>query len=345
MSDSNTNPAFSKSNIKMSTSGNIGCYAVSTVDFNSWMSEPVLSSTSKNRRHKGTRELIHKNFDTYASITSDPFWKNKFVEASLDKFPPKFSYRDNTLYFRKGYKHDKLELPLNPYDAQAKCIEFLRAHGGFCSPLEEQKALEEREVIVTPAVFEQKQLLWSDLTKREQECVLSQYVLDQQKELQLNPLQADQLLELLTVALMYKQLVPTNITLEGTQIIKIDKLARNDQKFYLEGVNTSVPTEFDDFLINTLVPNVELTMAKLGTTRSKQKVKDTQPDFMAKWGKYMEQIDTKCEVRQKRRDKLILVDNSENEQIDDQGETDTELTDMSDVYNTSPMTSVTSDDW
>lgn len=282
-------------NIQMKNlGGRVGSYAISTVDFDSWMNEPVIQVPQRSRKTRGNKEIIHKIFAECALVTQDPFWADKFNTAALGKFPQKFSYHDGLLTYRKGAKCQSVEVSNNPYEASHACMEFFRSNGGIFSPADEQNSLE-LQYARAHAVLTQQQLTWGDANKKVQECMLSYYVINMKSLMALSDAEVEQLRQTIRLGIANKYFGKHNIRVENNRIHSVDGLLWND--------------ELRNFYINPQLKPTSTrtyTRKKDGPPSVDPSQKDTIPQFGVKWGKYIESLDKKI-VRNNRRQRRIIV--------------------------------------
>lgn len=274
--------------------GRIGTYAISTVDFNSWMNEPVVQAPMKARRTRGNKEVIHKIFAECAKIIPDPFWTDKFNNAAIGKFPPKFNFHDGIITYRKGAKCHTLEVSNNPLEAASACMEFFRSNGGIFSPLDEQNSLE-LQYARAHAVLTQQQLTWADANKKVQECMLSYYVTDMKRVMLLRDPEVEQLRQTIRLGIANKYFGKHNIRVEGNRIHSIAGLVWNNEtrEFYIDP---------------ELKPNSTRTYTrkKDGPPAIDPSQKDMVPQFGLKWKKYVESLDKKI-IQNSRRQRRIII--------------------------------------
>ena len=110
-------------NIQMKNlGGHVGSYAISTVDFESWVNEPTVQISQRTKKTKGVKEIVNRIFAECAAIVHDPFWADKFNNAALGKLPHKFNFHDGILMYRKGAKCHRLEVSNNPYESAYACM-------------------------------------------------------------------------------------------------------------------------------------------------------------------------------------------------------------------------------
>lgn len=272
----------------------VGSYAILTVGFDSWMSEPVVTASQKNKKVKGgNKEIIHKIFADCTVVINDPFWIEKFQNAAIGKFPQKFSYHDGILTYRKGARCITVELGDNPYEAAALSTEFFRTHGGIFSPIDEQNSLE-MQYSRAQSGLSRPDLKWEDASKKIQECMISYYIMDMKQQMWLSDREVERLRQCIRLGISGKYFGKQNIRLENNRIHSIDGLLWNYEQ--------------RDFYINPeLKPNVVRSYArkKDGSTRIDASEKDTIPQFSVKWGKYVDYLDEKV-ARHNRHQRRML---------------------------------------
>jgi hypothetical protein len=293
-----TQTAIGSANIQMKNlGGRVGSYAISTVDFDSWMNEPIVQAPQRSRKTRGVKEIVNKIFADCASVTQDPFWVDKFNNAAMGKLPHKFSFHDGILTYKKGAKHHSLDVPNNPYEASHACMEFFRSNGGIFSPTDEQNSLE-LQYSRAHAVLTQQQLTWGDANKKVQECMLSHYVTDMKDIMGLNNSELEQLRQTIRLGIANKYFGKHNIRVENNRIHSIAGLLWN--------------SETRLFYINPeLKPNTTRTYTrkKDGPPAIDPSQKDMIPQFGVKWGKYIESLDKKI-LRNNRRQRRVTINHS-----------------------------------
>lgn len=257
----------------------VGSIAISTVDFSNWTLEaPNEKTLPKTRKIRGVKEVLpgNKIFAECAKATTDPFWIEKFTNASYGKMPPKCFYNEGILSYRKGAKNITLQIPINPYEAAPKCIEFFRSNVGIFSPLDQQIAIDlqhERTMLV------KEELKWENANKKVQENLISYYINDIKIVMSLNNDQAEQLRQTIKNGIAVKTFCKASINLTNNRINSIDGLLWNDKDKI--------------FYINPeLKPKIS---RSYGKKKENNEIihKDSVPQFGVKWNKYVESIDKK----------------------------------------------------
>lgn len=277
--------------------GRVGSYAISTVDFDSWMNEPIVQAPQRTRKARGVKETIHKIFADCATSIEDPFWIEKFNTAATGKFPRGFAFHDGLLTYRKGAKCHSLEVSNNPYEAAYACMEFFRSNGGIFSPLDEQNSLE-LQYARSQAVLTQQQLTWADANKKIQECMLSHYVMEMKNVMELTDLEIEQLRQTIRLGIANKFFGKHNIRVDSNRVHSIDGLLWNndERKFYINP---------------ELKPNTtrSYTRNKDGPPAIDPSQKDMIPQFGVRWTKYMESIEKKM-IRNNRRIRRVTINHA-----------------------------------
>lgn len=273
--------------------GRVGSYAISTVDFNSWMNEPVTQAPQKTRKPRGCKEMIHRIFADCAAIVPDPFWADKFTNASMGKFPHKFGFHDGILSYRKGAKCNTLEISNNPYEAAYACMDFFRSNGGIFSPLDQQNSMELQYARTHTGPTQQ--LTWGDANKKVQECMLSYYVMDMKVLMELTDSEVAQLRQTIRLGIGNKYFGKHNIRVENSRIHSIEGLLWNNENrtFYINPELKPTTTR-------------TYTRKKDGPPAIDPNQKDTIPQFGVKWKKYVDGLDKKI-IRNNRRQRRITI--------------------------------------
>lgn len=276
--------------------GKIGSYAISTVDFSSWTNNAVNSANPKTKKTRGTKEVVNKIFADYVEILDDSFWKEKFKNASIGKFPTKFSYKEGSLCFKKGQKVHTLQVPKNISEGANACMDFFRTHGGFFSPDDIRKSAEEQkrhneEIVV-------QELTWANANKKCQECLISYYVLTTKENMKLTNSEMEQLRETINLGVVDKFFGKHNIIVKNKRIHIIEGLLWNSEKrqFYIGPDVKQMPVR-------------GYTRKKHGPPAVDPSLKDTISNFGTNWCKYLDLLDKKWDKEKKHERNLIMKQN------------------------------------
>lgn len=271
--------------MEKSTSNNnmVGKQAISTIDFNTWLDEPVKQPVTKKKRVRAIKEIIYPIFVSCANLIEDPFWKTLFHEASVGKFPTKFGYNGKRLIFKP--KRICIELATEDIKKTSEdCMEFFRVHGNIFSSLDEHKSAEYREFLSKQEI----EMTWEKANKKLQECLISYYVMDQKEKRNLNTKETSQLRQTILLAFCGKYIGKHNIHVEDMRITKIDPLLYNteERKYYIDPKTK---------------PNIPRQTKKNSTTKpitsdnefvgnSSTVSKEHIPQYNIKWKKYIKSL-------------------------------------------------------
>lgn len=279
-------------------SGRVGSYAISTVDLSSFTADALTRPVQKTRKVRNAKEVIHKIFAECAAATNDPFWAEKFTNASYGKFPAKFNYSDGVLNYRKGAKSKTLEIPMNPYEASILCMDFFRTNGGMFSELDQQYSTQLQDSRSQDLIY-QKPLEWADLNKKMRECLLSYYIVSMKDVMKLRDNEIEQLLQTLRMGIKNKYFDEHNIRVENNRIQTVDGLLwnNNDRRFF---INPS------------LAPSTTRSYGrKKGVTSTTVAIcKDMTPQFVNKWSKYTDALHSKTDARIRTQRRIRVVHQS-----------------------------------
>jgi len=275
--------------------GKIGSYAISTVGFDSWVNQQTNPSSKKTKKTRGTKEIVNKIFAEYAQIIDDKFWIEKFTNASVGKFPSKFTYKDGMLFYKKGTKSNTLDLPKNKIEGANACIEFFRVNGSIFSPTDIQRSLEiqERRSAEGKNFHE---LTWATANKKVQDCLLSYYVTNMQSIMKLTNTEMEQLRQTVNLGVVDKYFGKHNIHVNNKRIQTIDGLLWNDElrQFYIDPDLRPISSR-------------AYTRKKHGPPAIDPELKDTVPNFGNKWSKYIDNLNKKWEKELRRQQRIIIL--------------------------------------
>lgn len=274
--------------------GPVGSYAISTVEFKSWFTEPLAPQPQRAKKKRAQKPVIHQIFASCVEVTDDPFWQEKFRNASIGSFPRGFSYNDGVLTYRKGAKVQSIEVSGNPYESSRACAEFFRSKGAIFSPIDQRNS-STLQYHRSQDLLSQKQLEWSDMNKKMQECLLSNYVLEMKEQMGLTDGEKEQLRQTVRLGIDNKVLVKTRIIVHENNIQRIDGLLWNPQvrEFYIDPEIKPQNTRSSS-RSNGGIPSID------------PRLKDTIPKFTAQWEKYVAHLNTKQDRETRRRQRIVI---------------------------------------
>jgi hypothetical protein len=280
--------------------GKVGTYAISTINFDSWINEPS-STCARSKKLREAKCIINKIFAECAqtqTIVTDPFWLEKFNMAAIGKFPRCFSFHDGILTYRKSNKIQTVNVPETPEEAAHRCLEFFKVNGAIFSPKDKQYT-QERQYLRSQSASQQASLTWGDANKKTQQCLLNRFVTDMKEIMTLNYKESENLRQTINGGISNKYFTKTNIYVERNRIHKIDGLLwdSNLRSFYID-------------------PEIKPTVSR-SYNRNKEhesdetEQKDTVPQFLFKWCKYADYLNKRLiQYNTRYRNKVILSGNN-----------------------------------
>lgn len=255
----------------------VGSSAISTVQFGSWINQSAPKVITKGRKLKGVKEIINPIFCECAKLTDDQFWVEKLNDASIGKFPGKFSFRDNVLTYRKGARSASMEVPIYPSVAVGACIDFFRENGKLFST---KDSAAYHDIYQNQEDEEEEQFTWGDANKKVQDNLLSYFFDSVRKMHRLSDESLIQLRQVVNTGISGKYFSKDTIHVLDNRIAGIDGLIWN------ENART--------FSIDPrLTPSATRSYVKKKAQTTEPSQKDTVPPFNAKWTKYVDTMDKK----------------------------------------------------
>jgi hypothetical protein len=289
--------------------GRVGSYAISTIDFDSWMNQPTGEQSIKVRKTKETKNVVNKVFSDCADAIDDPFWIEKFHSASLGRLPRCFNYSNGVLVYRKTNKKNILELPLNsdPIEIAYMCMEFFRSNAGIFSPLDKQNTIQ-YQYAQSQDMINKPSLTWGTSNKKMQQCLLNHYIMDMKTTMGLTNKEGENLRQIILLGIANKYFSKNSIHLKNNRIHQIDGLLWDvdNRVFYIN-------PELKPAVSRSNIRNKDPSLSIDSTS------KDTIPLFQVKWKKYGEYLGSQLILYHKRQQQqssiigsvptLIIVNN------------------------------------
>jgi hypothetical protein len=236
----------------------------------------------------------------------DEFWIEKFNKASLNKFPPFFSYSDGILYNKREKKEYSLDLTqIEPEDLNNSIIEFFHKYGNIYSNddinnvknnTESESSDDEEEE------EEDKEEVWTEFSKKNQMNMIYYYVDKISKKMKLSNNESEQMKQLILLNISNKIFNKSNIIVKDSKIVEFTELFwdKTNREFYV---------------------NPALKVKAVKITRSLNKDIDYKvkydvnriPYFLAEWEKYCQYLEHKIDKYRSRivsevpKRKIIIV--------------------------------------
>lgn len=215
-----------------------GNYSLTSIDYDAWFkgeksvnSGPNQSSeSSKPKKSRSTKKIVHPIFAQCINYTNDPFWKKHFNNWSGGKIPKNFSLIGTTLRFNKKNRIIEENLSDDPEVCTQQCINFFRSHGYYYSTKDEKTPPQITND--SEEEFSDEEVNWGNISNRKQEILIINYVNDMADILKLNKQQSCQLLQTIKLGICYKLFHKGNILIEDSKIVDIKDLKYNENKVF-----------------------------------------------------------------------------------------------------------------
>jgi len=258
--------------------GRAGGYAISTVKSRRWISEPTSAPVAKPKRSKAVIVVVHQIFADCAHICADPYWARVFEQASLDKFPRKFSCRANQLHYKRGQKITSIPLPDSLAEAYQISLDFFRRYGGLYSEEDLDKARKQRELLDQN---ESSPTTWTEVRKKMRRIMLENFIRQVERLYTLSLEEKHQLTETINLGLMFGRFGKANIVVKDRAIEAIHGLCY-DESTRRFSIDPSIPARPNK---SSRSKSVKSSQEKIADGR-----KDTEVRFYRNWVKYVGQL-------------------------------------------------------
>jgi len=256
---------------KKNVCGKVGSQAISTIDFEEWIKEKDVEVKPKKKK----KEIINTIFVDFIKNTNDDFWVEKFTNASIGKFPAKFSYSNGILKYKKGNKFFSKELINGDLETKIECLNFFNTHGIFSTnDIYKSK-------ITEPDEKQNEVLTWENSSEKVKELLISYYINDMNIVMSLTKLQSKQLIQTIYIGVSFKILTKSDFIVDNNRIIKINNIL-------WDNINNK-------FLIDK---SIQISSSKCENSKSKNRkiLKNNVENYNnSKWNKYIALLNTKIE--------------------------------------------------
>lgn len=255
-----------------SESLNITDVSSKTKDYGSWFSNVV--------EPKEVSPEPTNIFDMFSKLTNDPFWKELFCKAAENRFPKYFRFVNNYLIYKRNRIRKKIYLDTTEtiVDLCKASISFFRENGKIFSPRDEENSMIQHDVC--QKYKEDKEEKWSDFNQRGKDILINDYVSNMQKKMNLTPLQALNLHEII------------ELSIKG--VVKEDNELFNIKNGKIVSLNGIFYKKDESRFVSDHIKSIKI-MLKDYTflLDSYSEEKDTKPQFTTKWKKFS------CDIEQK----------------------------------------------
>jgi hypothetical protein len=238
----------------------IGTY--SSAEFQNWLNTPI--QKTKMKRSKRTNDDAFQIFNDFSEKVENNEWKLFFQKLYTGKFPHGYSFRNQTLFFRKRTKIEKLDIQDANQDTLSKVMNFFEIYGGFTNSDDNLNIFDYIVSNVTPYRS------WKDIrSKKTKQFFIHKYVDELVIQYQLSHLEKRYLLDTIHTGFLIRSIDSSDIDFQDKRIVNIKTLHWNGLK-----------REFE------LVENVR----NQRISRKNTSEKLSKNSYSAHWTKFLSQI-------------------------------------------------------
>jgi hypothetical protein len=222
-------PSSEKSRPGSDKKSKIGTYA--SAEFQNWLSTPI--QKTKLKRSKRTNDEAYQIFQDFSDKVENQEWKMFFQKLYTGKFPHGYSFRNQTLFFRKRTKIEKLDIQDASYDTLRKVMDFFEIYGGFTNTNDNLNIFEYLVSQIEPYRS------WKDIrSKKTKQFFIHKYVDELSQKYNLTLLEKRCLLDTIHTGFLIRSIDSGDIEFENKKITNIKTLFWDGEKreFYLQEI-------------------------------------------------------------------------------------------------------------
>jgi hypothetical protein len=198
----------------------IGTYA--SAEFQNWLATPI--QKPKIKRSKKTNDDAYQVFQDFSENVENPDWKAFFQKLYTGKFPHGYSYRNQTIFFRKRTKIEKLEIVDSSRTTLSKVMNFFTMYGGYSSDKDDLNIYD--FIISNTSHYES----WRDIRSKKTKQFFIQKYIDRLEDIHdLSELEKRLLVDTVHTGLLLKTIDNGDIEFEDNRIVNIKTLNWNEE--------------------------------------------------------------------------------------------------------------------
>lgn len=238
----------------------IGTYA--SAEFQNWLNTPI--QKPKMKRSKRTNDEAYQIFQDFSERIENQEWKAFFQKLYTGKFPHGYSYRNQTLFFRKRTKIEKLDIQDSTNDTLSKVKNFFEIYGGFSNTDDNLNIFDYLVSQIEPYRS------WKDIrSKKTKQFFIQKYADDMEIKYNLQLSEKKCLLDMIHTGFLIRAIDSSDIEFEDKKIMKIKTLLWNEERREFELV---------EYMRNQRV------------SRKATSEKISKTSYSAHWSKFISQI-------------------------------------------------------
>lgn len=199
----------------------IGTYA--STEFQNWLSTPI--QKPKIKRSKKMNDDAFQIFQDYSGMTTNEEWKAFFQKLYTGKFPHGYSYRNQTLFFRKRTKIEKLDIQDGTIETMLKVMNFFQIYGGF------ENSDDNLNIFDYLVSKSESYHHWKDIrSKKTKQFFITKYADELTKVHNLNDRERRALLDTIHAGFLIRCIDTADIVFDNRRIMDIKTLKWNEEK-------------------------------------------------------------------------------------------------------------------
>lgn len=210
-----------RSSSKSEKKSKIGSY--SSAEFQNWLNTPI--QKPKMKRSKKTNDDAYQVFQDFSDMVDHVEWKAFFQKLYTGKFPHGYSYRNQTLFFRKRTKIEKLEVLDSTKSTLYKVMSFFTTYGGY-SNQDDDINIFDFVVSQTPQFTQWKEIR----SKKTKQFYIQKYVDELAANHELSNTEKRILVDTIHTGFLLKTIDNTDIEFENKKIVSIRTLTWDSEK-------------------------------------------------------------------------------------------------------------------
>lgn len=264
-----------------------GSYAVTTVYKIPWTQVKKVPEKTKGKK-KPTDKIINPIFLSCSERLEDPYWKDIFENASRNKFPRGFMYKNSLLTHKKGTRIQRIEIPDSVSEALSLCLSFFKQAAGLMSEMDREKMQREisQELLDKYAL---EKISWKDIKKEKvRNLLINEYIRDVAIKLNLNHEGFVELSTLIHKGFLFKRFIKNDVIFEQGKVIGINGLIIDYEKASYHIDSSIQPKKSRSNRSAVTAPTIDLT-----ETDTEVETKSNLC-LMKVWYKYLDSLSKKC---------------------------------------------------
>jgi hypothetical protein len=268
---------------------NIGSSAITTIfDLNLLEENAKKVKNITNKKQRNKKEVVHQIYSQCAEIVEDVFWKNKFIDASINKFPKGFSHIHCKLNYRRGSKTDSVVISNNKFEVIQLFIEFMKAKGGFFSINDDDDNIDCNDSVLT----------WINSNVKTRSNLITNFITYKTEELNLNCMEKNDLKYIISDGIRYKIFDKNTIIVDDLRITEIKYLEWDSsmRKFSIDNRGKDLPKSKPEDTFTDEIPQ-----------------KDMVPNFLTEWQKFLSMQSSK--INNMNKVKSVIINHEELDEI------------------------------